>query len=165
MIYAKVKNSTLIQYPYGFSELQQDNPYTNFGSNTDVAYWFPQTETALVSGNVLVEVQLETPPSINPDTETCIQQDTPALVDNTWVLEWTVVPLTEEQKLEREAAAKLANKQRAEKLLTDTDWTQVADVPLLNKQAFIDYRAAVRAVALNPTVDATFPTLPVEQWS
>jgi hypothetical protein len=57
------------------------------------------------------------------------------------------------------------NKQIAEEKLAATDWTQVADVPLLNKQAFVDYRAAVRAIALNPPVQATFPDLPVEQWT
>jgi hypothetical protein len=57
------------------------------------------------------------------------------------------------------------NKQLAEEKLAATDWTQVADVPLLNKQEFVDYRAAVRAIALNPPVQATFPDLPVEQWS
>lgn len=57
------------------------------------------------------------------------------------------------------------NKQIAEEKLSATDWTQVADVPLLNKQAFVEYRAAVRAIALNPPVQATFPDLPAEQWS
>jgi hypothetical protein len=57
------------------------------------------------------------------------------------------------------------NKAKAEKLLTETDWTQIADVQLLNKQEFADYRAVVRAIALNPTAEAIFPELPVEQWS
>jgi hypothetical protein len=57
------------------------------------------------------------------------------------------------------------NKQIAEEKLSATDWTQVADVPLLNKQAFVDYRAAVRAIALNPPVQATFPEIPAEQRS
>jgi hypothetical protein len=57
------------------------------------------------------------------------------------------------------------NKQLAEEKLAATDWTQVADVPLLNKQEFVDYRTAVRVIALNPPVQATFPDLPVEQWS
>ena len=33
-----------------------------------------------------------------------------------------------------------------------------------DKQEFTDYRATVRAIALNPPVQATFPDLPVEQW-
>lgn len=58
------------------------------------------------------------------------------------------------------------NKQQATALLSQTDWTQVADVPLLNKQDFVDYRAAVRAVAVNPpTTPAVFPEMPQEIWS
>jgi hypothetical protein len=78
---------------------------------------------------------------------------------------WEVKDKTESQIKQEQAAQKLSNKTQAEKLLQATDWTQVSDVPLLNKQEFTDYRAAVRAIALNPPVEATFPDLPVEQWS
>jgi hypothetical protein len=78
---------------------------------------------------------------------------------------WEVKDKTESQIQQEQNAQKLNNKTQAEKLLSETDWTQVADVPLLNKQEFVDYRAAVRAIALNPPVQATFPDLPVEQWS
>jgi hypothetical protein len=85
------------------------------------------------------------------------------------------IPFTSEEELEANikesewiAQAPLRqqqeNKEKAASLLSATDWTQVADVPLLNKQAFTDYRAAVRAIALNPPVQATFPDLPAEQW-
>jgi hypothetical protein len=65
----------------------------------------------------------------------------------------------------KDAEFKAANKATAEQKLAATDWTQVADVPLLNKQEFVDYRTAVRAIALNPPVQATFPEIPAEQWS
>jgi len=65
----------------------------------------------------------------------------------------------------KDAEFKANNKAQAEQKLQATDWTQVADVPLLNKQEFTDYRAAVRAIALNPPVQATFPDIPTEQWS
>ena len=56
-------------------------------------------------------------------------------------------------------------KSKATTLLSNTDWTQVADCPLLNKKDFVDYRAAVRVIALNPTLDAKFPNIPQELWS
>lgn len=56
-------------------------------------------------------------------------------------------------------------KTKATTLLNNTDWTQVADCPLLNKQEFVEYRALVRAIALSPALDAQFPSTPVEQWS
>ena len=165
MIHAKVKNSTLIQYPYGFSELQSENPYTNFGSNTDVAFWYPKTEDAINNGYALAEVIISDVPQINPETQTCSQNTTPTLINNVWTLEWTVSTYTQEQQEAYSNQQKANNKALATAKLSATDWTQVADVPLLNKQAFTDYRAAVRAIALNPTVDAVFPQLPTEQWS
>lgn len=65
------------------------------------------------------------------------------------------------------------NAQLATQLLTATDWTEVPSVTdpthtphLTNGAAFITYRVALRAIAVNPpqTV-ASFPTKPDEAWS
>lgn len=165
MLYAKVKNTSLVQYPYGFAELQNDNPYTNFGSNTDVAFWFPQTESATKNGYTLANVVIAEMPQFDNTKQLCSQNNAPTLINNVWTLGWTVSNFTPEQQQAYDNQQKASNKATAEAKLSETDWTQVADVPLLNKQAFVDYRAAVRAIALNPPVQATFPTLPAEQWS
>jgi hypothetical protein len=58
------------------------------------------------------------------------------------------------------------NKSQAEQLLQQTDWTQIADVDLVNKADFTAYRAEVRAIALNPPVTvAQWPTKPEEIWA
>jgi len=62
-------------------------------------------------------------------------------------------------------AGKLACKATAQQLLQATDWTQVADCPLVNKAEFTTYRATVRALAINPVANPVFPELPSEQWS
>jgi hypothetical protein len=92
-------------------------------------------------------------------------QDGVEQVDGQWFTKFICVDMDQEAKDAKDAQCKAANKATAESKLQATDWTQVADVPLLNKQEFVDYRAAVRAIALNPPVQATFPDLPVEQWS
>jgi hypothetical protein len=86
-------------------------------------------------------------------------------VEGEWVYTVDVASLTPEDIAARQASQAAQNKSKAEAILASTDWTQVSDVPLLNKQAFTDYRAVVRAIALNPTYDAVFPTAPVEQWT
>jgi hypothetical protein len=53
----------------------------------------------------------------------------------------------------------------ATSILSQTDWTQVADCPLLNKSEFVAYRAIVRNYAINPVADPVWPTPPTEQWS
>ena len=66
------------------------------------------------------------------------------------------------------------NKQQATALLQQTDWTSTPDVAnpqysnpyLMNQDAFLAYRSAVRAIAVNPpTTPAAFPTQPQEIWS
>jgi hypothetical protein len=64
-------------------------------------------------------------------------------------------------------------KATAQGILSNTDWTSIADVGdptksnpyLVNQAAFISYRSTVRNLAVNPVVDPVFPTAPTEQWS
>jgi len=66
------------------------------------------------------------------------------------------------------------NKQRAIKLLQETDWTSAADVGnpdlanpyLVNQAEFLAWRSQVRAVAVNPVGGFdVVPPKPQEQWS
>lgn len=67
----------------------------------------------------------------------------------------------------------MACKQQASGLLYKTDWTTIADVAnpalsnpyLMNQSEFIAYRSQVRALAVNPVVNPTFPAMPTAQWS
>lgn len=65
------------------------------------------------------------------------------------------------------------NKQQAESLLKDTDWTATVDIsnpeysnPYLgNQPEFLAYRSAVRKIAVNPPVTVTeWPVKPDEVW-
>ncbi|MFY8212620.1 MAG: hypothetical protein ACOVLB_08155 [Candidatus Nanopelagicus sp.] len=62
-------------------------------------------------------------------------------------------------------ADKMSCAEQAKAILTATDWTQAADCPLVNKAEFTAYRATVRALAINPVANPTFPELPTEQWN
>jgi hypothetical protein len=66
------------------------------------------------------------------------------------------------------------NKQQAQVLLSETDWTCTVDINnpqysnpyLTNQDEFLAYRSTVRAIAVNPpTTPATFPEQPVATWS
>jgi hypothetical protein len=66
------------------------------------------------------------------------------------------------------------NKQKASKLLYETDWTTIPDVAdpalsnpyLMNQSDFYAYRSQVRAIAVNPTAgNLNWPIKPTEQWS
>jgi NACalpha-BTF3-like transcription factor len=154
------------------SEFRSNNPNTSFPPQISVAILNefgadPVLNGASATGGTIYQYS---------------QQDGVEEIDGKWFTKFILAPVfTDTTDLEgnvttaaeheaaykatKDAEFKAANKAQAEQKLQATDWTQVSDVPLINKQAFTDYRAAVRAIALNPPVQATFPELPTEQWS
>lgn len=58
----------------------------------------------------------------------------------------------------------IVNEQQAKNLLLESDWTQLADVNIVNKAAWNNYRAALRNIATNPTPNAVFPSKPEVIW-
>lgn len=162
----------IINYPYTFASLQAENPYTNFGNNTDVMYWFPQTNAATELGYQLFPV-LESPqPSYNPITQ-YIMPGTPEKVAGQWYTTWVVTTYDPEQQAYVDEQCKQTNKQQASSLLSATDWTAIPSVAdpaqsnpyLANQAAFLSYRSQLRAIAVNPPVVVDpWPTAPVEVW-
>ena len=70
-----------------------------------------------------------------------------------------------------EADLKLECKQKAQSLLSSTDWSEIPSVIkkdntpyLANPKDFIAYRNALRELAVTPVANPTWPTLPTEQW-
>lgn len=125
---------------------------------------FPNPITEQVINNLGADVVLNGAQP-TPTFYQTVAQDGVEQINGQWFTKFICVDMDQEAKDAKDAQCKAANKATAEAKLSATDWTQVADVPLLNKQDFTDYRALVRAIALNPPVQATFPELPVEQWS
>lgn len=86
------------------------------------------------------------------------------LIDGAWL---TPAPPTSEE-------VQANNKQMAETLLQQTDWTATVDINnpqysnpyLSNQPEFLAYRSQVRQVAVNPptTLVTDWPALPQEQW-
>lgn len=81
---------------------------------------------------------------------------------------WSILPKYPQQDYT------YSNKETATLLLQQTDWTATVDIAdpqysnphLANQSEFLTYRSLVRQIVLNPpTTPATFPDLPVEQWS
>lgn len=76
-----------------------------------------------------------------------------------------VVALSQEELDAIDNATKTQNEAQAKRLLEETDWSQLADVNLTNQADFTTYRAALRAILLNPPVTATWPTRPTAVWA
>lgn len=141
MFYAKLKSDgTLDKYPYTLTDLRRDNPNTSFSQHID-------DETAAAFG--VVPVQPTVPPAETHDTN--LSRSAQKQGDS-WIEVWNVEPATAEQIAERTAAksADLRNQRNA--LLAESDWTQMADVPLseLQKNNWASYRQALRDLTDQP---------------
>jgi hypothetical protein len=138
-VYAEVQGATLIQYPYTLQSLMDENPYTNFGPNPDIAAIFPETNTAITMGYTLQPV------TFLPEPEQQIAWQNQQKASNKSqaqqllsATDWTQIPGTSDP----------------------------SNNPYLsNPSDFNTYRATLRAIAVNPPVTATWPVKPTEQWS
>lgn len=144
-MYAKIFNGAVAQYPYEWADFLVDNNNTNYPSGTDMEATFPATDLGQ-QGYSCVTVTCLDQPLFNPATEVATLHTQPALVDGRWVLDWTVVALTDDEK--NVAATKKADLVRLKRntKLAESDWTQVADSPV-DKSAWAVYRQALRDIS------------------
>ena len=167
-VYAEVQGTTLILFPYTLGTLQEQNPYTNYGPDPDIAAIFPGTSTAIDNGYTLAPVTYLPEPSYDPGTQVATQDSQPTLVGDVWTIGWTVRPMTPEETNQR----KQQIKSQASQLLAATDWTDIPAVTnpankpyLVNGADFSAYRNSLRSIAVNTPVDPVWPVKPTEQWN
>ena len=86
-------------------------------------------------------------------------------IENGAVFGVEVVALSQDELDAIDNAARAQNEIQAKRMLEETDWSQLADVNLTNQADFTTYRAALRAILLNPPVTATWPTRPTAVWA
>lgn len=100
-MFAKIKDNEIIQFPYGYDDLQADNPYTRFTGIIDLKEIFDNSELSVIHGYELVEVTIEKKPDILEPIEIAILSDIPTKEDNKWMLRWSVefAPDTDDTQL------------------------------------------------------------------
>jgi hypothetical protein len=134
-MYVKIKNGTVVQYPYTLAELLSDNPATSFPKNISAE---------LRESFGVYEVDYEGAPEYNPKTHRVEHSALPSLVNGKWMLTKKVVAKTQEQ-IDSDTAGKAAQV-RAERnvKLTSTDWTQGKDIADSVSSQWATYRQALR---------------------
>lgn len=142
-MYAKITDGQPSKFPYSSDELRRENPGTSFPDEI--------TDETFAAYNVVRVVETEV-----PDFDSKTQRVTQSLrrIGPDWTQSWTV-----EQLPESEASANIRG--RRNRLLTRTDYTQLADAPGDNA-AWATYRQALRDI---PAQDGfpftvTWPTEP-----
>ncbi len=115
------------------------------------------------------------PPEYNPIFQN-IEEIPPVLIEGKYQQSYKITEkyTPEEKKAIEDQMAKDSNKQRAEMLLQETDWTATVDINnpqysnpyLTNQSEFLSYRSQVRQIAVNPPVTVeVWPVKPSEVWS
>lgn len=157
-----INADTLVNYEYHFQ-------IRNDFSNTSLPEYL--TDEFLTTINIFSVVPIRQP-EYDWMTQNCVK-GSPELVNGTWYETWVVTEATPEEVAQRKTQCQQQNKTKAEDMLKASDWSQYPDVTnqlniphLVNSEEWVIYRAAVRAIAINPPISVTeWPTKPEEIWS
>jgi hypothetical protein len=95
-----------------------------------------------------------------------VSRDGAEQIDGQWYTKHKVTDMDQEAIDAVNAQKTEANKKKAAKLLSESDFYDLPNTAnkISNISEILAYRDALRAIALNPTFDATFPTKPATVW-
>jgi len=93
-----------------------------------------------------------------------------SVINNEIIWHKPASPAFTEAEIDAEVARLVAQqpfddcKAKAKQLIAACDWSALPDVALANQADFIAYRAALRALIINPVADPVWPTEPTPDW-
>jgi hypothetical protein len=142
-MFVKFINGQAAKFPYTMGDLRTDHPQTSFPDQ--------MTNETLASFDVYPVKQTSEPVL---DSKTHSHSVTVEAVDGEWTQVWQVVELPRDQ-------AESNVRGHRNRLLKESDWTQVADAPV-DQAAWAAYRQALRDVTAQEGFphNVTWPTQP-----
>ena len=142
-MFVKFINGQAAKFPYTMGDLRKDHPQTSFPEQT--------TNETLASFDVYPVKQTSAPVL---DSKTHSHSATVESVDGEWTQVWQVVELPRDQ-------AEVNVRGHRNRLLKESDWTQVADAPV-DQAAWSAYRQALRDISAQESFphNVTWPTQP-----
>lgn len=149
-MYVKITNDSVDTYPYSVGQLRRDNPNTSFPK---------QIPSDMLESYGIYTVVYTDMPSIDDRTQKTEQEATPTLIDGSWTVGWTTTDKTAEETQQWDDNIAAGNRSKRNALLTESDWTQVADAPV-DATAWATYRQALRDI----TTHANWPNLSDDDW-
>jgi hypothetical protein len=133
-MYALIKDSKVVTYPYKLSDLRKDNPNVSFPKHVG---------EDLFAKYGAVRVSFSELPAVSFSQE--LKEDTPVFLEGQWSQVWKVVDLPEEEVNSRVAKKAEDIRLQRNRLVEESDWTQIADAPV-NKTKWATYRQALRDI-------------------
>lgn len=151
MNYAFLNNGQVEQYPFGINGLRKKFPQVSFPRDI--------SSINLTEFNV-VPVEQTDFPSFNEQTH-YVSEGTPVNENGTWKQTWVLNELSSEEIQVKLSGKQKEEREKRDKLLRQSDWTQLSDTPI-DTAAWAVYRQALRDL---PSQDGfpyniTWPTKP-----
>lgn len=151
MFYVKLnKENQVVKYPYTLTDLKYDNKHISFPDYIDKGI---STEY-----NVYPVTQTE-PPEV--DYTKNLGRSAAPDEDGNWIETWEIENATLQQIKERTEGKGEGIRSARNRLLLESDWTQVSDVPV-DQKAWAEYRQALRDISQQEGFpwDVTWPKKP-----
>ena len=162
-MYAKIKDNSVVKYPFTIQNLKEENIYTIFPLDLDLLEIYQSTDTAVKEGSYLVEVM----PSPLPDFDVSrqkIRESLPTFSNNQCHQTWVIEELADQEKQEIFDSKSKEVREKRNTLLKDSDWTLMIDSPLAleKKESYKIYRQQLRDLSnqLNFPWDVVWPVTP-----
>tara|TARA_R110001606_G_C15025199_1_gene610286 strand:+ start:49 stop:510 length:462 start_codon:yes stop_codon:yes gene_type:complete len=146
----KITNGNVDTYPYSVGQLRRDNPNTSFSK---------QIPDDMLESYGILPVTFTDMPSIDDRTQKVEQEATPSLVSGAWTIGWTTSSKTADETAEYDDNMAASNRNTRDNLLSQSDWTQVADAPV-DATVWATYRQALRDI----TSHVNWPNLGEADW-
>lgn len=125
-------------YPVGISDIMLQNP--------NISY--PDSPNYIPDGYAKVN---DVPrPSVDKNTHRVIEGSPQQRTDGEWYQTWNILELSIEEKNSILESKKLDILTKRKALLYESDWTQLNDIDLENKQEWANYRKQLRDITLQP---------------
>jgi hypothetical protein len=132
-MYLRIINDT-IEYPYDIPTLRESYPNVSLPENL--------TDDKLVEWDMYVVLPTPYP---NDYTKN-ITEGTPVLVDGIYYQNWIQTEATDEEISYRIENKWVEVRELRNQLLTECDWTQLADIPTETKEVWTAYRQSLRDI-------------------
>jgi len=124
----------IINYPYSIPQLREAYPNVSLPSEL--------TDESLIEWDMYVVLPTPYP---NDYTKN-ITEGTPVLMDGVYYQNWVETPATESEISYRIENKWTEVRELRSQLLTECDWTQLADIPTETKAAWTEYRQSLRDI-------------------
>lgn len=131
-MFAKLNNGQLEKFPYTLGMLRKDNP--------TVAFPKVISDEILSAYDIVSVTMTNQPDDYRKDYTTSAE-----LQNGSWVQTWTAVDISQEELAQRTESRSKSVRERRNDLLSNCDWTQIADSPV-DSASWAIYRQALRDV-------------------